>query len=95
MRLAPVAFVFAVLAIVPAHAADSASASEQQEQKQKAEKPEKKKVVKICRTVQNTGFRTAARQCKTKEQWDAIDSGAVDQNDVDMKTGRVSAMSGS
>ncbi len=49
------------------------------------QKAEVKKEKKICRTIRNTGMRTAARQCKTVEQWDA-DEQRADGSDLQMKT---------
>lgn len=50
-------------------------------------KSEKPKLV--CRTIRNTGFRTAARQCKTQEQWERSDSEAATDQDLQMKTGQI------
>ncbi len=65
MRLfATASILLASVALSPAVLAQSNDANTDQ-------KVEVKKEKKICRTIRNTGMRTAARQCKTVEQWDA------------------------
>ena len=73
--LIPVLFAALVLA-VPAVAAEPA---EQAEKKAGADKPKK-----ICRTIRNTGFRTAARQCKTEQQW-KMEEERADGSDLQTK----------
>lgn len=67
----------------PAQAAQAEAKSEAK-QEAKPERPER-----ICRTIRNTGMRTAARQCKTKEQWERMDSEAATDQDLQMKTGQL------
>lgn len=43
------------------------------------------KPAKVCKQIKNTGSRTAARKCKTQEQWDAEEAGAA--NSADYRAG--------
>lgn len=62
-------------------AGETAQAQVQQPDK---EKPKPKL---ICRTIRNTGFRTAARQCKTQDDWQEEDAKVENGEDLRMKTG--------
>lgn len=57
-----------------------------QVQVQQPEK-EKPKPKLICRTIRNTGFRTAARQCKTQDDWEEEDAKVENGEDLRLKTG--------
>ena len=46
----------------------------------------KDKPKKICRTIRNTGMRTAARQCKTETQWLAEQERSVDGLELEAKS---------
>lgn len=54
-----------------------------------AAEEKKAKPKKICRQIQNTGFRTAARQCKTQEQWDKQQAEGVSDQEMRAKTGQM------
>ena len=63
-----------------------AAATEEPKEAQAAGGEEKKaKPKKICKQIANTGSRTAARKCKTKEQWDAEEAQAVTDMDIRAK----------
>lgn len=63
-----------------------ATANEDPASTQAAGGEEKKaKPKKICKQIANTGFRTAARKCKTKEEWDAEEAQAVTDMDIRAK----------
>ena len=47
----------------------------------------KEKPKKVCRMIRNTGFRTAARVCKTQQQWDREDSGGVSDQEIRVQAG--------
>src|SRR3546814_8316579 len=47
---------------------------------------EKAKPKLICRTIRNTGFRTAARQCKTQDDWEEEDAKVENGEDLRLKT---------
>jgi ribosome recycling factor len=76
MRIFISALAASLALAIPAAAAEQVESAEK---KAEAEKPKK-----ICRTIRNTGFRTAARQCKTEEQW-KMDQERADGSDLQTK----------
>lgn len=63
-----------------ATAADEAKSEQAAAGEQGSAKP-----TRVCKQIKNTGSRTAARKCKTQEQWDAEEASAA--NSADYRTG--------
>lgn len=63
-----------------------AAANEEPKEAQASGGEEKKaKPKKICKQIANTGFRTAARKCKTQAEWDAEEAQGVTDMDIRAK----------
>ncbi|MCL4671999.1 MAG: hypothetical protein KJZ64_03485 [Sphingomonadaceae bacterium] len=84
MRVAPL---LSAMAAISLFAAPVVAAADEEPKPTQASGGEEKKAKpkKICKQVANTGFRTAARKCKTKEEWDAEEAQAVTDMDIRAK----------
>lgn len=102
MRTAPPSVFFSTLAFAlagplasaPALASISvveANVSQPAEAGPPAEQSAKDKPKLVCRTIRNTGFRTAARKCKTQQAWDEEEAKVENGEELRMKSGTLNS----